>query len=262
MSDKWNYETGARGFIGSRLLEKLDARKEETIDIPHEQIINFDYVDCSRFFFLSAYGNLSGQDDRGEIIRSNLVSPGHVISAIMQDEFACDLFLFASSSSVMLPVQTLYSRAKRAAEEMILASGIPACIVRPYSCTGVGEQKQHLIPTLIRSCFEGEHMNLCRKPVHDFIDVDDVVTQILEASEEKRTGIIELGSGVGYTNESVALMVQAECGKEANITVVEETRPYDSTDWICRNPYGTRPDKFLIQSIREMVAAYKKEHAI
>lgn len=260
-SDKWNYGTGMRGFIGTRLLEKLDARKEETIDIPHDQILNFDYVDCLRFFFLSAYGNLAGQDDRYEIIRANIVSPGHVISAIMSDEFACDLFLFTSSSSVLLPVQTPYSNAKRAAEEMILASGVPACIVRPFSVTGVGEQKQHLIPTLIRSCFEREHMNLCLKPVHDFIDVEDVVDMLWALADIKRTGVIELGTGRGHTNEAILEMVQAETGMMANITVAEETRPYDSPDWVCKNPYLNQ-FKNVMKSIKEMVAAYKKEHAI
>lgn len=164
-------------------------------------------------------------------------------------------FVYISSSSVHLKIQTPYSRMKKAAEEIVQATR-SACIIRPYSITGVGEQREHLIPTLIRSCLYGEAVDFVTWPHHDYIDVEDVVEAILNLSPHP--GIYEVGSGRGYSNQQVLEIVEHTTGKKANVSVVDGLRPYDTVDWLCRDisarKFGWKPRKTLVDSIQEMVA--------
>lgn len=253
-----NYITGSSGFIGRHLLSKLQG---ETVRIEYQFIFDHQYEDCQNFFYLASYGNMADHTDVSEILRANVGMVGRVVGGILEGEFKCDHFIYVSSSSVLLPVQTPYSRAKRAAEDMILASGISATIVRPFSVTGVGEQPQHLIPTLIRSCMEEEVMPFVAWPVHDFVDVSDVVDGLLLAAERKETCIVELGSGDCFTNACIKEFVQEACGKPAKLDYAFFERPYDGTNWKCTNPMpGWGAQKWIMQSIQEMVEAYKNAH--
>ena len=176
-------------------------------------------------------------------------------------------FIFLSTSSVKRRVQTFYSRTKRAAEEILLAYmekyNAPISIIRPLSITGVGEQKEHLIPTLIRSCFLNIEIPFVPRPHHDFIDVEDVVEAILLLKEKRVKGIFEAGRGESYSNQQVLEMVERITGKKAKIKLVDSLRPYDSEEWVNTNfrlrKLGWRPRKPLSQSIKEMVEAYDKQ---
>jgi nucleoside-diphosphate-sugar epimerase len=254
------YLTGASGFLGRNLAEKL---KGEVVTIPHADISFTILEPFDRFFFLSAYGNMSFHDDDDMIIKANLLDL--VDMATQAKKFDFKSFVYVSTSSVKLPRQTMYSRTKRAAEEVLLAltenTELPFCVIRPYSITGVGEQEEHLIPKLIDSCFTGKNMTFVPGPVHDFIDVTDVAEAIINLSEAGGKGIYEVGTGVAYTNQDVLDIVENATGKRANVTVVPNLRDYDSSDWVCKNfrarTHGWLPKKTLEDSIGEMVEAYK-----
>lgn len=256
-----DFITGASGFLGSHLVKRLS---HPTI-IPHQQIWTTSIPSGDRFFFLSAYGNLVNQTDERAIIQANLLD---LVAILNQIDFAFKSFVYISTSSVTLKRQTTYSRTKRAAEEILLSylekQGWPICIVRPFSITGVGEQPEHLIPTLIDSCYTHKAVNFVPDPTHDYIDVDDVVDGILNLSEHGARGIFELGTGVKTANWEVLKLVEEITGKRANINEVGQLRDYDSPGWVSQNykarGFGWLPKKSLEQSIREQVQAYEKTH--
>lgn len=206
-------------------------------------------------FFLSTYGNMAHHSDYQMMVNAN-VSDLITVTGLF-DGWLC----YMSSSSVTLPVQTPYSRTKRAGEEILQAlPELKSCIVRPYSVTGVGEQKEHLIPTLIRSCMEGEKMMFNPFPVHDFIDVSDIVDGLLMVAEQEHTGIVEFGNGRPVTNQEVREIVEQACGKQANAKVTrDKLRDYDTSAWFCPSPHF-KSNKNLVQSISEMVEDYKRTH--
>lgn len=251
-----NYVTGASGFLGSHLAEKL----ENVVKIPHEEIKDFKLQPFSNFYFLSSYGNLFDQQDEEKIIQANLIDVAQIAKQL--SKFSFNSFVFVSTSSVDLPRQTLYSRTKNASEALLMGvmerNNLPICIVRPFSITGVGEQPQHLIPTLIRSCMTGEHVDFVPEPTHDFVDVDDVVQSILHLSETKSQGITSVGNGKAYSNQEVLDLVEKTTEKKANITVVKSLRPYDTSSWFCSSPYrfDNLTPKPLEVSIQEMVQNY------
>lgn len=255
-----DFITGSSGFVGQHLLDRVPNASL----LPHSIIPEYRCINPRTIYYLAAYGNMAHHKSAEKILQANVIDLGHFVSNLMTSGNAPDLFLYVSSSSVTLPVQTMYSRTKRAAEELLQGTQFPVCIVRPYSITGVGEQPEHLIPTLIRSCMEGTPVDLVPDAVHDFIDVDDVVEAMLLFSKAKAPGIFELGSGIGWSNRDVLEMVQDICGKRANVSFVSDPlRPYDNEYWFCREfpVIGWVPKKTLAHSLQEMVETYKNvEH--
>ena len=243
-----NYITGGFGFIGSMLARRLG----NVAHVYHNDIATYSYEQCDKFFFLSTYGNMAHHDELGSIYKANVLDINHVLTKVKPK-----IFVFLSSSSVSLPIQTPYSIAKQCAEHLLNDSEIQHLIIRPYSVTGVGEQKEHLIPKLIDSCLNGTRVDFVRDPVHDFIDVEDVVDGILTLVDSRRIGTYEIGSGIPRTNQEVLDMVEDVCGTNANIQIRKSMRSYDNTDWYCKSRgWGWCAKKGLRQSIEEMV-----EHA-
>lgn len=255
------YVTGSSGFVGKHLLKAL---KGDVICIPHEKISSFVFEPFDQFYFLSSYGNLFSQEDDAKIWQANIIDLISILEKISAINFKS--FLFISTSSVKLQYQTMYSRAKKAAEEILLSYvekyHLPISIIRPYSITGIGEQSQHLIPTLIRSCFTGELVNFVPDVVHDWIDVDDVVAAMVNLSQKSAHGVFEVGNGKKYTNQQVLETVERITKKKVKINVVERLRDYDNAEWFSTNfrsrMYGWLPKKSLEQSISEMVNAYER----
>lgn len=253
------YITGASGFLGSHLLKRLG----DATAIPHDEIGSFQLKPFSNFFFCSAYGNLSSHKQDLNVFTANVIDPLAVIQQAVKFDF--NSFVFISTSSVKLRTQTAYSRSKKAAEEILFAFmekyNKPICIIRPLSITGVGEQKEHLIPTLIDAAFTGKQVNLVPDATHDFIDVEDVVNGILSLSEHRAKGVFELGTGVKHSNLQVLRLVEKVTGKKVNVNFIDGLRPYDNEDWVSTNfkarGFGWLPMKSLEQSITEMVKAYE-----
>lgn len=255
------FVTGSSGFLGRHLASKL----EDFTPVPHQDIFTTDFSGAERIFFLSAYGNMSFHTDEKEIINANIVD---LVDTLESANFKkLKSFVYISTSSVKLKVQTMYSRTKKAAEEILLAYmekySAPITIIRPFSITGVGEQPQHLIPTLIRKIYNDETIDLSPEPVHDFIDVADVASGVLNLSDHCAKGIFELGSGNSYSNRQVLEIVEKVMGKKAKVNIVHGLRLYDNDDWVSTNfrsrTWGWQPTKTLEQSVKEMVEAYVKQ---
>ena len=255
-----SFVTGASGFLGSHLTKRLD----DFTAIPHDKIQSTKLKPFDYFFFLSSYGNLSSQTDDAQIYKANIEDLMSILMQVKDMKFKS--FVFISTSSVKLKRQTVYSRCKKAAEEILLSvmesHNLPICIIRPYSVTGVGEQAEHLIPTLIRSCLKQEKMNFIGEPTHDFIDVEDVTDGIVNLAENGARGIFELGTGIKAKNEHILMLLENITGKKANINRVNTLRDYDNGDWVSTNfksrSWGWLPKKNMKQTLQEMVDAYKR----
>lgn len=250
------YGTGLSGFLGKHLVEKIP----DIVSIPHDKITSTKLKDCERFYFCSSYGNMNYQTEDDKIIKANIVDLIDVLLQIKWDKIKS--FVFISTSSVKLPIQTMYSRCKRAAEEILLSFAekykAPICIIRPFSITGVGEQKEHLIPRLIESCIVGVPMDFVGEPCHDYIDVRDVVEGVLKLSQAGARGIFELGSGKSYSNQEVLSIVERITARKAHLNP-GISRPYDTKVWVSTNfrvrGYDWTPMTMLETTIKDMIKA-------
>lgn len=252
------YITGCNGFFGTHLQKKLKEQGKDFVCIPHDKISSIKLQPFDYFYFLSSYGNLSDQTDDDTILKANITDLVSIITQAINFKFKS--FVWISTSSVKLPIQTMYSRCKRAGEEILLSIiekyKLPICIIRPFSVTGVGEQEQHLIPTLIRATINDSVVPFIGEPTHDFIDIDDVIEGIMNLSEHRVRGIYELGSGKKYSNEEVLKIVEKVSGKKIKINEVGCLRRYDNAEWVSSNfksrSWGWLPKKSLLDSIKEM----------
>lgn len=256
------YITGASGFVGTALRKKLDELGRKYYTIPHEKIDTVKLEKFNTFFFLSSYGNMFDQTDKQKTIKANLLDVMLMMKQARHLDFKS--FVYISTSSVKLPVQTLYSKTKKKAEDMlshyIKQYHLPITIIRPFSVIGVGEQEDHLIPKLISSCVNNEHIDFVGKPKHDFVDVNDVVRGILYLSDRQKKGIYEIGNGKCYSNQHVLELVEKITKSKANITAVESMRPYDTKKWKATKAqwFKTLKPITLEQSIINMVKAHGK----
>lgn len=250
--------TGSHGFLGRRLATIL----EHPIKLGRDGNI----PDCEIVFDCAAFGNLASQrKDAIEIYKANLM---RVITSVEQLK-PHQKFIYVSSSSVARPKQNLYSLSKKAAEDYLRLQvenhNKKIAIARPYAITGAGEQEEHLIPTLIRSCLYGKKMPFVPEPHHDFIDVEDVANALLLiAKKGKLKGeYYDIGVGISFSNDTVRKVVELETGRKANIRKVKSMRDYDSKDWRADprelEKLGWTPKKSLMDSIIEMVE-YEKQN--
>lgn len=250
--------SGSNGFIGSHLCKKLESLGHEVKRIERDGSFKgrADWIfDCG------AYGNLFGQDDENEMYEANVEKLNNLLTR------DCKSLIYISSSSVGLETQTEYSKSKKEAEDDLKASvklyEVPAVIVRPYTVIGTREPVIHLIPKLIKSCMFGEKMPFVPGPVHDFIDVRDLVDALIliAGNSDKYKGeVFEIGSGISTPNWEIKDLVEDVTGSKANIEIVDSLRPYDTKDWKSDNTkiksLGWEPKYTLKQSIFNMVSEY------
>ncbi len=245
---------GTHGFIGERLVTRLEGDGHTVINIPRDWV-NAPAADV--YVGMAAYGNSYEQKDPIETYRVNVMENLRLLQDADED---CRAVVLVSTSSVLIPHQTFYSASKKAMEEMAQLYSreynLPIAVVRPSTVTGIGEQPHRLIPRLIKSCLYGEEIPFVPQPTHDFIDVDDFLTGLIFVADnirDYRSKRVNLSSGRSYTNDQVRRMVEQETGRPANVRLVESLRSYDTDQWVVEPTIPELPIKPLEQSIREMV---------
>lgn len=256
-----DFITGGSGFLGRHLREALG----KVVCIPHDRIASSNPKECDNFYFLSTYGNIASHTDENKIIQANVIDLITVLKKI--DWNRLHSFVYVSTSSVKRKVQTVYSRTKKAAEEILLAYAekynAPITIVRPLTIAGVGDNEEHLIPTLIRSALTGKEMPFVPDACHDYINVWDVAAGILTLSKRRARGIFELGTGISRSNQEVRELVEKITGKKIKTHIVSNLRAYDTTEWVSDNfrarQYGWKPEITFEKTIEDMVNHYERK---
>ena len=113
----------------------------------------------------------------------------------------------------------------------------PVVTFRLFSAYGPYEQPARFIPTIIKRALSNQSINITAEDIsHDFIHIDDVVDAYILAIKHKDKlfgRIVNVGSGMQYTNFEVAKMILPIVGN--NVDIVRESypkRPWDSNYWV------------------------------
>lgn len=259
--------SGINGFAGRHLADRLLHEGHKVAGIPRDLLLDagalkefIEEASPDYIFHLAAYGNSYDHSQDDEIFLSNVFKTYILLSASLEIPYKA--FINVSTSSVTLPKMTMYSGTKLAGEALAKTfAGVykkPIITVRPYSITGIGEQENHLIPTLIRSCLDGEEMPFVPDPMHDFINVADFVNALYMVSQ-KIEGYkeIPIGTGYQYANQQVKALVERVTGKKANIKEVDSLRSYDNHRWVAdpsvMQSLGWESCHSLEETIKQMV---------
>lgn len=246
--------TGANGFIGKHLTKALKDKDIEVIPLHHSDLLfpatlqkNLKELKPDYIFHLSAYGNHADQTDLDTIVNANIIGTFNLLKASVGVNYKA--FINVSSSSVTLPHQTIYSATKMGGEYLCKAFvdeyDKPIVSIRPYSVYGIGEAMHRFIPTVFRSCLNGEEMMLAPHPVHDWIYVDELVTMLVNNSkvaEIIKGKTLECGTGKATTNQQIVEMIEKITGKKANYKIMNKLREFDTVDpkiWVADYPFDT-----------------------
>ena len=131
---------------------------------------------------------------------------------------------------------TFRGAAKAAATLLVLQSGVPATVVRPFSVYGPGEQPYRLVPSAVAAAQRGEPIRLTRPGIaRDFVYVDDVVDALLRAAAvpEAIGEVVNAGTGTQTTNEELVARLEAVLGRQLDVRPGEhEARPWDTECWV------------------------------
>jgi nucleoside-diphosphate-sugar epimerase len=229
-----SYIFGSSGFIGRHLVKRLLKEEHKVIEIHHNQqyqIKKADYI-----FYLSSYGNHYYQTDKHEIIKANLVDYYDLLKKTKKVDYKN--LIYFSSSSVNLPVQTLYSESKLIGELMgsVYAEKYSKNIssIRPYSVYGEGEATFRFIPTVIQCLKNGLTLNLSNG-WHDWIYIDDFIDALMEVLYSKITfadNPINIGTGITTSNQEVVELLKEISRKDLKISKDNKNkRIYDTKNW-------------------------------
>ncbi len=275
--------TGAGGFIGGYFLKSLGNKRHKIRHLERKEWPNVeeavrkfrpDYI-----YHFAAYGNKYNQTDKLEIYEANLTKLLILLEACQPIKYKAFVNVGSSSEygkkdklmseTDIVEPNTYYAASKAAgtllARVWAIQENKPVITIRPFTVTGVGEQEDHLIPTLIRSCLLGKKMQFVKKPVHDYIDIEDLIRGIKIAAKHAtkyKGDVFNIGSGKQYTNQQVRKIVEKTTGKKANIRVADKLRKYDtSKKWVADisklKKLGWQPRKGLEQTIKEMIKTFK-----
>jgi len=175
----------------------------------------------------AAYGTYpKKQKDIKNTIDTNLLGTINLVNACSKIKFKC--FINTGSSSEygikekpmkendLLEPNNLYGITKAAAtmycQNAARKLGLPIITVRPFAVYGYFEEKERLIPTVIKSCLMNKELKLSSpESVRDFIFIEDVIEAYLLAIKniQKIKGeIFNLGTGKQSTIAEVVRIIK------------------------------------------------------
>jgi len=256
--------SGSHGFVGESLVKDLKLKGHTVRRIPHAHYTArfpaFDY-----FIHLSAYGNRIDQTNHREMINANILQLQWYLLILIKSKFKA--FINFSSSSVSLPVQSMYSITKGCGEIICeyyaQKYDMPIVTLRPYTIYGPGDEN-HLIPTLFEATRTNKAVDIVKEPHHDYVYISDVLAAIHAATNHanKLKGqVLDVGSGISYSNLHIFNKIQALTKKKINVKYVKKMREYDTKKWRA-NPVklmklGWRQKVTIDQGLKNIYAEFR-----
>jgi UDP-glucose 4-epimerase/GDP-4-dehydro-6-deoxy-D-mannose reductase len=244
--------TGHRGVLGGLLAERLQAGGVSVAtfagDINDADAL-LDWCSTLRcrhlFHFAACVPVTQVEADPLQAYQTNVIGTFNLCRAMIKTRPDC-WFFQCSTSHVYQPTSqpesltenaatvpaTYYGVTKLAAERLVSdllgKLGRPWCAGRVFSYSHARQQPPYLVPSLrerIAALDDGATLSV-RNPssVRDILDARDVVDAILQLALSRATGIINIGSGTGWTVRELAEAIARQSGRRI-IVVGEDLDP-------------------------------------
>lgn len=222
------------------------------------------------------------QQDINTTIDTNLLGTVNLVNASSKIKFEC--FINTGSNSEygvkdkpmketdLLEPNNLYGITKAATtmycQDITRKLGLPIVTMRPFAVYGYFEEKERLIPTIIKSCLTNTELKLSSpKSVRDFVFIEDVIDAYLKAIEniQKVKGeIFNIGSGIQSTIDEVVNII-----KKINQSIIEpeygevKKAQYEPETWLAdiskiKNMLNWQPKYNLKKGLEKNIEWFKK----
>lgn len=158
---------------------------------------------------------------------------GRVLGACLMssiDAYGVPASLPVTESTPSRPFN-LYGTGKLNAERLFQAwaeaADFPLCVLRPSQVYGPGDLHLKAIPVFIERCLRGEPISLQGDgtETRDYVSVRDVCNAIGLAIEGRAQGLFNVSSGRSVNMLQLLELIQALCGKKAELVPVPAARP-------------------------------------
>jgi nucleoside-diphosphate-sugar epimerase len=257
--------TGAGGFIGRHLVDRLQRDGDEVVALTREACDLADRAALERAvrgakpdvcFHLAAARNKDGAAERTATATVNAISGLWLVEAL-PDSCRVVVRLGSSTEYAASPVpmdeQTpLQPRgffgATKAAGSLLFTAvaaerGLPAPVLRAFQVYGPGDKPTRLVPSVLSAARTGRVLPLtapgCRR---DWVWVGDVVDACLRAADRATDGTWNIGTARQTTNEELVATAARVTGRPVHVAVgAHSGRSWDTADWVC-DPSAARRD--------------------
>jgi nucleoside-diphosphate-sugar epimerase len=219
--------TGASGFIAGAVLRELEARKVDHVAVSRKaadyggrRVVVGDYShapDGDVLIHLAESNNQSTTEKIGQNYISEATSR---LEALLGKPFS--KIVYASSATVydtsipapqtteqVMPPANIYAMAKLQCEKLVVGSG-RGVVARIANVYGRGMSRENVVSRILEQLPCGGDIHIMDdNPVRDFIWIEDVACGLVEMALGDKSGIFNLGTGVGT---SVGQLAQLSLG--------------------------------------------------
>ncbi|MEN6293827.1 MAG: NAD(P)-dependent oxidoreductase [Methanobacterium sp.] len=266
---------GVSGFIGSNLA-KFYQQDNDIFYFSRKDNL----IECLENFKPDLNFNCAAEIYNKDLMFASNVGIVHTCLEYVKDNPSTTLVHFGSSSEYgneyqratkeddYLNVYDMYSSTKAAATVLCQGYGktynLDVVVIRPYSPYGLGEKPHRLFPSLWKSFMLDRPMSLTNG-VHDFCYIKDFLEAVncVIISKERTPGeLINISTGVQYTNLEVLDLFKIITNKEGNVTVIDKfTTPevWKADISHIQNKYGWSPKFSLENGIRDFIESASYE---
>lgn len=241
--------TGASGFLGKHLLDRLFKEEAEVYALGRNAInngkVNFYQVDLRDseelkkvvsdinpdfVFHLAACIDKSVPEE--EMMAINYQGTVNLLDAL--DSVDYNHFVFTSTAELYMGHEspfredmdvegkTAYALSKLKAEDYCLSKDKPVTVLRPFIIYGPGQKGNMFIPQFMRACKNKEDFKMTKgEQTRDFIYVADVVDALVKSalSEKADHEVINVASGVETKMVDVAVKINELMGNPIKLDI-------------------------------------------
>lgn len=236
--------TGANGFLGKNLAEYYESKGNEVIKwTRRDNLLNS--FEQNPDVVIHTAAEIYEPDD---MFASNIMLTNNVL-VLSRNYGVKKLMLLGSSSEYgrknlpmsetdVLEPTNMYEGTKAAAT--LLAQGfanecgLQTTVVRPFTIVGRYEKPHKFFPTLYRKWKLDEELELA-PGYHDVVFIDEflgIFDKILNYQETKKFNIVNIGSGIQWSNNEIVSWFEDLLVYKYKIKQVPQMRSFDSCNWV------------------------------
>ncbi len=280
--------TGSSGFVGRNLVTELTSKGAEVVTLTDHDGGEIDIRDWQKLqeikgeirnidmvYHLAAIASVpSSLQNPRQTFETNVLGTLNILE--LRRLHHIQKMVFASSYVYghprYLPIDekhpvsptNIYARSKVLGEELCQAYhetyGLKCIILRLFNIYGEGQKDEFLIPSILKQLGNEQIELRDPKPKRDFLYIKDAISAYIRAGEYTTSDfeIFNIGSGVGYSVETIVKKALSISGEKGKIYYQHERRQDEIMDTIAnitkaQEKLGWQPEVNIDEGLTKLI---------